>query len=68
VWGDRTRKAVKKYRKTIQELLRQKGFYSGKIDGELGEQSVNAIQAFQRRFNLRNDGVPDRQTYAALRD
>lgn len=66
VWGDRTCKAATKYRKRVQELLRKEGLYNGKIDGELGEKSVNAIQTFQRQRNLRNDGVPGPQTYAAL--
>lgn len=66
VWGDRSRQSAMDYRKTVQKLLRQKGLYKGDIDGELGKYSVNAVQAFQSKHNLKKDGVPGEQTFAEL--
>ena len=68
VWGKRSRKAAMKYRKKVQRLLQQKGLYAGGIDGELGNLSVSAVQQFQVSHNLKNDGVPGRQTFAVLQN
>jgi Putative peptidoglycan binding domain len=67
VWGSRSRKASIKYRKEVQRLLHRQGLYDGEIDGKLGNLSVTAVQQFQKSHNLKDDGVPGRQTFAVLR-
>lgn len=51
----------------LQELLQQKGFYLGEIDGNLGAGSRKAIQQFQVQSGLKQDGVPSQQVLDALR-
>lgn len=66
VWGDRSVEAVTQYRIKVQELLQEKGLYQGRIDGELGNHSITAVQQFQQLYNLKQDGVPGRQTFSVL--
>lgn len=54
------------YRVKIQSLLRDQGFYNGPIDGVLGHRSIAAVQEFQRSHQLKDDGVPGKQTFSAL--
>jgi hypothetical protein len=42
----------------IQEALKARGFYTGKIDGDLGPKSREAIKAFKVKNGLPADGVP----------
>jgi peptidoglycan hydrolase-like protein with peptidoglycan-binding domain len=51
----------------IQQLLRQKGYYDGKIDGIYGPTSRSAVISFQRDNGLKEDGVVGSQTLQALR-
>lgn len=50
----------------LQVGLRQKGLYSGTVDGVLGERTVVGIRALQRRSGLAVDGVPGPRTRRAL--
>ena len=50
----------------VQEHLRTYGFLVGPADGELGQQTVAAIMAFQRVNGLAVDGVVGPMTVAAL--
>lgn len=50
----------------VQEHLRTYGFLVGAADGELGQQTVAAIMAFQRVNGLAVDGVVGPRTVAAL--
>lgn len=54
------------YRQEVQTLLKEKGYYEGKIDGVLGEETRSAIQAFQKASRLTVDGIPGLQTYVSL--
>lgn len=50
----------------IQLALKNAGFYKGKIDGQLGPETRNAIMEFQRENGLRADGVIGRNTWELL--
>ncbi|MBQ4579878.1 MAG: peptidoglycan-binding protein [Clostridia bacterium] len=51
-WGD-TGAAVKK----LQEALKNRGYYSGKIDSTFGSGVYAAVKAFQKQYGLKADGV-----------
>jgi peptidoglycan hydrolase-like protein with peptidoglycan-binding domain len=50
----------------LQYLLRNQGFYRGKIDGLFGTQTAERVRAFQRAKGLRVDGVVGPQTWPRL--
>src|SRR5687767_5804581 len=50
----------------LQVGLRAQGLYAGPIDGLFGPETTRAVRALQRRSGLVVDGVPGRQTRAAL--
>src|SRR5215470_945884 len=54
--------------KQVQQALKDKGFYSGSVDGMPGPQTNNAIQAFQKANNLHvtADKSLDDETLRAL--
>lgn len=43
--------------KEAQTLLKQKGYYTGKIDGDYGNLTVSAVKAFQKSNGLLQDGI-----------
>ena len=43
--------------KALQEALQELGFYSGTADGSFGLGTVTALKTFQKKNNLRQDGV-----------
>ncbi|MCF8126296.1 MAG: peptidoglycan-binding protein [Desulfotignum sp.] len=51
----------------LQELLKKKGYYSGEIDGLLGEASRTAIRIFQEEIGMPADGKPSLEILDALR-
>jgi murein L,D-transpeptidase YcbB/YkuD len=54
------------YRLAVQRLLQAQKFYDGPIDGVLGKRSVAAVKQFQQSQQLKDDGVPGQETFAAL--
>ena len=50
----------------IQTVLKEKGFYTGKIDGIYGINTKNAVTRFQRSRGLTADGIAGKNTLAAL--
>jgi N-acetylmuramoyl-L-alanine amidase len=46
--------------------LRNLGFYSGELDGELDEATENALRAFQRKFAIQETGKLDANTQDQL--
>ena len=54
--------------KKVQQALKDKGFYSGPIDGMLGPKTRDAIGSFQKANNLHvtADKALDDDTYRAL--
>lgn len=60
-WGSRGADVV-----TVQQKLRQWGYYHGFVDGVYGSATYRAVVNFQRRNGLRPDGVVGPGTWAAL--
>ena len=50
----------------VQEVLLEKGFYHGRVDGEFGPDTRQALILFQRREGMEATGRIDERTYAAL--
>lgn len=50
----------------VQYLLRNRGFYKSKIDGDWGEATDAAVKKFQRAKGLKADGVIGPQTWPHL--
>jgi membrane-bound lytic murein transglycosylase B len=50
----------------LQELLKKKGYYSGEIDGLIGEESRAAIRIFQGEVGMPADGKPSLELLDAL--
>ena len=46
----------------LQVLLQKNGYYTGKIDGEIGSKSILAIKNFQDKAGLSADGVVGKNT------
>jgi len=51
----------------LQQLLQIKGFYTGKIDGDFGTGTANAVLKFQKANGLTTDGVVGNATWAKIR-
>ncbi len=52
--------------KALQRALKNRGYYSGSIDGVYGSSTVAAVTAFQQRNGLRVDGAAGPSTQTAL--
>ncbi len=50
----------------IQKALKEKGYYTGSIDGIFGTATKRAVEQFQRDNNLKVDGIAGKQTLSAL--
>lgn len=53
--------------KSLQEILKQLGYYSGRIDGDFGPKTEKAVVAFQEEFGLYSDGIVGNITWNKLR-
>ena len=51
----------------LQKRLQQHGYYSGEIDGHLGDGTKEAIRRFQVQAGLVEDGVPSQDLLQVLR-
>ncbi|MEE3719485.1 peptidoglycan-binding protein [Tumidithrix elongata RA019] len=51
----------------LQKLLASRGFYTGAIDGIMGNQTKAAVIAAQKSYGLTPDGIAGTQTLAALK-
>lgn len=51
----------------LQRLLKEKGFYDGEIDGQLGSASRAAIRDFEMSAGLQVNGMPTRTVLNALK-
>ncbi len=51
----------------LQQLLQSKGFYTGKIDGDFGIGTTNAVLKFQKVQGLTTDGIVGASSWKALR-
>lgn len=52
----------------LQELLKEKGFYEGEVDGFLGKGSRAAIREFEKQAGLTVNGMPTRTVLDALKE
>ena len=52
--------------KTIQQKLKNWGYYTGAVDGIYGAKTTAAVKLFQKKNNLTADGVVGSKTLAAL--
>ncbi|MBO4252274.1 MAG: spore cortex-lytic enzyme [Clostridia bacterium] len=52
--------------KTIQQKLKNWGYYTGAVDGIFGAKTKAAVQYFQRKNGLTADGIVGAKTLAAL--
>lgn len=50
----------------IQTRLKEWGYYKGSIDGTYGSKTVRAVREFQRKNNLKVDGIAGPETLAAI--
>lgn len=50
----------------IQTVLKQKGYYTGNVDGIFGTKTKSAVTAFQRDNGLKVDGIAGSETLKAL--
>lgn len=57
---------VKKTDKNIQIGLKNAGFYDGAIDGKIGSKTKQAIVSFQKKNDLKADGVVGKRTWSKL--
>lgn len=52
--------------KTVQQKLKNWGYYSGSVDGIYGPKTKAAVEYFQRKNGLKVDGIVGKATFAAL--
>ena len=52
--------------KSIQSVLKEKGYYSGNVDGIFGTGTKNAVKQFQSDSGLSADGIVGEKTLKAL--
>lgn len=60
------RAAAKETLKKTQTILKQMGFYKGKIDGLYGKLTLGAVKAFQKKYGMKSTGVIDKTTEAKI--
>ena len=51
----------------VQSALKNAGFYTGPIDGKVGDKTKNAIKSFQEANSLAADGVLGQKTWDKLK-
>lgn len=51
---------------SIQQALKNAGYYQGAVDGKVGSKTKQALKSFQRDNGLDADGVCGKQTWARL--
>ncbi len=54
------------YVKDLQKMLNNAGFTLS-VDGQFGQQTKNAVIAFQKKYNLAQDGIAGQQTFYKLK-
>jgi peptidoglycan hydrolase-like protein with peptidoglycan-binding domain len=52
--------------KTLQQQLRDKGFKIEKVDGIIGQETMNATRKLQQQMGLPADGYPDQTFFNKL--
>ncbi len=52
----------------LQQALRERGYFAGKVDGLFGPRTKTAVMSFQAAAGLATDGVVGQRTWDALMD
>ena len=52
--------------RTLQQRLKTLGYYTGSVDGDYGSGTVAAVKAFQRAYDIKEDGIAGTNTLNAL--
>ena len=52
--------------RTIQDKLKRWGYYTGRVDGIYGSQTVSAVKKFQQKNGLTVDGIAGTKTLTAM--
>lgn len=65
--GPKTWALLSKYIQDIQIALKNAGYYTGPIDGNIGRQTMKAIKDFQKANNLEVDGKVGDKTWDVLK-
>ena len=55
------------YEQKIQNALQNAGYYDGPIDGNIYDDTREAIKSFQRNNGLKSDGIVGRKTWRLLK-
>lgn len=50
----------------LQTTLKQKGYYTGTVDGDYGSGTTTAVKAFQKKMGITADGIAGDTTLSAL--
>lgn len=61
-----TKNSTQNQIKEVQERLKAKGFYKGKIDGIWGAQTEYALKSFQKKNKLSTDGICGAESWGKL--
>lgn len=51
----------------VQSALKNAGYYSGNIDGKIGNNSQKAIKSFQEDHDLKADGIVGQKTWLEMK-
>ena len=62
VVGERKASLYVEVLKRIQKKLLSAGFYTGKIDGDYGQSTIDAMKRYQRSIDFNPTGFPDQMT------
>jgi peptidoglycan hydrolase-like protein with peptidoglycan-binding domain len=54
--------------KHVQMALKNAGYNPGRVDGKLGKQSREALKAFQKANNLKENGKAGKETWDLLKE
>lgn len=64
--GDRSIRLYQETLRRVQQALKDRGHYTGTVDGLFGPQTQRAIEDFQRKAELEVTGLPDQLTLLRL--
>ena len=52
--------------KTVQRILKSIGYYKGSLDGDFGNRTIEAVEAFQAEAGIAIDGIVGKDTWSVL--
>lgn len=66
--GDLTKDSNGENVEVLQNFLKKRGYYNGKINGIYDENTINAVKYFQEDNNLPTNGITNIETITALKN